>query len=77
MHPNVAGALLNSALYLLCVFVAGMVSAHPMAWKLAIATMGLTFFCNVAGIADKKSIALYLMVLSWVIGALAGIALLV
>ena len=49
MHPNVAGALLNSAIYLLCVFVAGIVTAHPFAWKEALVAMGITYLSHYAG----------------------------
>lgn len=46
MNPikiTVIGAMGNSALYLLFVFVAGMVRGPALAWQLAIATAGVTY----------------------------------
>jgi hypothetical protein len=37
------GALVNSALYLGSVFVAGIVTGNRLAWTLAIAAMGVTY----------------------------------
>lgn len=76
MHPNYVGALLNSALYLLSVFVAGLVTAHPLAWKLAIVAFGVTFLSHVFQLEPRlKSIAAVLVVLSWLLAAPAGLAL--
>ena len=47
MHPNFAGALLNGALYLGAVFVAGVATGHPFAWRLAIAALGVTYIAHV------------------------------
>ncbi len=74
MHPNVAGALINSAIYLCCVFVAGIMTANPAAWKLALVTMGAAFFSHVAQIAKRKG-GEYLVAASWLFGAAAGVAL--
>jgi hypothetical protein len=46
----VAGALLNSALYLVAVFAAGMATRNPAAWMLAIAAMGVTYLSHLAAI---------------------------
>jgi hypothetical protein len=47
MHDRdwvIAGLLLNSALALIGIFVAGIVTGTPLAWKLAIASAALTYF---------------------------------
>lgn len=44
----IVAALLNAALYLVCVFVAGLVTQNPLAWKLAIVAMGFAFLGYVA-----------------------------
>lgn len=75
MHPNLVGALINSALYLLCVFIAGIATAHPLAWKLALVTIGVAFFSHVLQ-AVKSRAADPVVVLSWLIGLAAGLALL-
>jgi hypothetical protein len=74
MHPNVAGALVNSALYLTGVFVAGLVTAHPDAWKGALAAAGLAFFSHVAQLAPgmPRAAVLATIAASWVLGAAAG-----
>jgi len=79
MHPNVAGALVNSGLYLLCVFVAGIVTGHPMAYRLALASMGFAFFSHVLQIVrgNQDTAATLVVVLSWIVGAAAFGALLV
>ena len=83
MHPNFAGALLNAALYLLCVFVAGLVTAHPVASKAAVAAMGITYVAHVLHYMaaqgqdpDHVRLANYIVVLSVIAGAVAGFALL-
>lgn len=38
-----AGVLLNSAIYLVSVFVAGLILRNGVAWKLALVAMGGTF----------------------------------
>lgn len=42
MNPAIAGAQLNAALYLVCVFVAGNLTHHTFSWQCAIAAMGVT-----------------------------------
>lgn len=78
MHPNVAGALVNSALYLVCVFVAGLVTGHPAAWKLALVAMGVTYLSHYAqlipGVPRASCIAI--VALSIFIGMSAGVNLL-
>jgi hypothetical protein len=55
MHPNVAGAPINSALYLFCVFVAGLVTGHTVAWQLSLAAMGVAFISHVAQITAARA----------------------
>lgn len=74
MTLSAVGALLNSALYLVCTFTAGLATGHPMAWKLSLAAMGVTFFVYV--LTAKPKAALCAVYLSWVLGAAAGLALL-
>lgn len=76
MHPNIVGALINSALYIVMVFVAGLVTGHPLAWKYAVACAGIAFFSHVTAIIQYKITSQYLVFVSWGVGALAGIALL-
>ena len=75
MHPNIVGALINSAIYLLCVFVAGIMTAHPIAWELALLAMGAAFFSHIAQIAARQGTE-YLVAASWLCGAAAGLTLL-
>lgn len=83
MHPNFAGALINGALYLLTVFVAALVSDHPLAWKMAIAAIAITFFSHVLQFTAAQLVtdrihftASVAVVISWIVGALAGLDLL-
>ena len=78
MHPNVAGALVNSAIYLLCVFVAGIVTGHPMAWKQALAAMGITYASHVAQLIPgfSRDVSIGLVLASIVVGMVAGLNLL-
>ena len=43
LQPIIRGIQVNSALYLTMAFVAGLVSGHPLAWKLALAAIGVTY----------------------------------
>lgn len=81
MNSAVVGALLNSALYLLCVFVAGLVTGHPIAAKLAIAAIGVTYLGYHLMIVDWiegrfKSAANTLVAVSIALGIAAGLDLL-
>jgi hypothetical protein len=77
MHPNIIGALINSALYLACVFIAGIVTAHPLAWKLALVAMGMTYLSHYAQLTTLAEIvAIVLVSLSIAFGLFAGLALL-
>lgn len=89
MHPAIVGALINSALYLLCVFVAGLVTGHPLAWKAAVTAMGLAYLGYVTALLAAGSAKALAAQVRWLavsnaivsasmsIGALAGILLLV
>lgn len=44
----VVACLLNAAMYLTAVFVAGLVTNNPLAWKLAIISMGLASLSYIA-----------------------------
>lgn len=78
MHPNVVGALLNSALYLLCTFAAGLATGHPMAWKLALVAMGVTYLSHMLSLIPSVSRELCqtIVAASIAFGAAAGITLL-
>lgn len=76
------GVLLNSALYLNGVFVAGLVESNPWAWRGALAGFGVTYLSYLlhfaGGTAEWPSAAARGLVwLSIAIGALAGVALLI
>lgn len=77
------GVLVNSALYLTLVFVAGLFFGVPFAWKSAVATAGvvyLAYFAQEAAITSQskviRCVAVALVLLSIALGAGAGIALL-
>lgn len=78
MNPNIIGALINSALYLLCVFVAGIVTGHPVAWKLALVALGVTYISHIAQIGPlvSRDWCMGIVVLSVALGATAGVDLL-
>lgn len=83
MHPNIVGALVNSAIYLLCVFVAGLVTGHPAAWKLALIAMGVTYLSHIISMHALctaktllRDIATATVVTSIAVGTTAGILLL-
>jgi 4-hydroxybenzoate polyprenyltransferase len=81
LNPAIIGALINSALYLVCVFVAGLVTGHPWAWKLAIASIGVTFLAYSFQLHQQRMKAqpdavVVLILFSWLLGAAAGILLL-
>jgi arginine exporter protein ArgO len=77
MNPFVyVGLLLNSALYLVCVFVAGIFTHNALSWKLAIATMGVCYLCYLAqDMAASRRVAGALVVLSIILGVAAGLLL--
>lgn len=84
MSPVVVGAIVNSALYLVCAFAAGLTFGPRIAWQLALAAMGVTYLSYIAqmrplfieGSPMARTLASTLVCLSIVLGATAGIALL-
>lgn len=81
MHPNFVGALINSALYLTCVFVAGVVTGHRLAWQCAVAAMGVTYLSHVAQFTVAQlglvtPLGTWLVFVSMGLGLIAGLALL-
>jgi len=77
MDYRIFGAQLNSAIYLAGCFIGGMYSWHPLAWKFAIAAAGVTYLSYLAQITGMPRLANGVTVISIVLGATAGIALLV
>lgn len=79
MNPFVVGLLLNSALYLSGVFIAGLVTGNPWAWKMSLAAMGVTYLCYwFQADTQLPPMAIRItVILSIVMGAAAGIGLLV
>ncbi len=76
------GALINSGLYLTGVFVAGMVTNNPFAWKLALVGAGLSFIsytCQYLGGLSPiyMTVAKTAVACSIVAGIAAGVGLLV
>lgn len=78
MHPNIIGALVNSALYLTCVFVAGLVTGHPLAWKLALIAIGVTYVSHYLQLIPSisRDVCTGAVVASMAIGIAAGLDLL-
>jgi hypothetical protein len=85
-RATAAGVLLNSALYLAAVFVAGVVDGNHLARNLAIAAMGATYLCYIANLYSlndprPRRVMSWPLVLalsaSIAFGASAGFALLV
>jgi len=78
MYPNIIGALINSALYLACVFITGIVTAHPIAWKMALVAMGVTYLSHYAQLVPHlpRQVSLALVGISIVLGLTAGLSLL-
>lgn len=72
MNPIHLGILLNSALYLFCVWYAGLFHDKPAAWKFAIIAMGVTYvsYCLqlTASLPDLRPAWLT----SWVIASVVG-----
>lgn len=75
---GIIGTMVNSALYLLCVFVAGLVTGHVWAWKFAVAAMGVTYLSHFLASAGGEYMkrAPYFVVASIALGAAAGLLLL-
>lgn len=73
-----AGLIVNAALYLLCVFTAGIVTGNAWAWKLALVAMGVTYLSYFGQIvyADYWRTNAGLVVLSVLLGAASGFVLL-
>lgn len=72
------GVLLNSALYLAGVFVAGLVMGNPYAWKFSLCSAGITYLSYLAGLnAIPRWIVMLLVCSSIAAGTVAGLALLV
>jgi hypothetical protein len=68
------GAIVNGALYLAGVFVAGLLTGHPLAWKAALAAAGASFVGYSLQIADAPRIACAIAVgLSIFLGVVAGV----
>ena len=76
MDYRYAGALLNSAIYLVGCFIAGLYTAHPWSWKLALAAMGVTYLSYIVQISTHR-LANAVTLVSIVIGLASGISLLV
>jgi hypothetical protein len=71
------GLLLNSALYLVCVFVAGIVTEDGFTWRCAIAAMGATYVCYLVQLAGAPLIVrVAALWLSIALGVVAGASLL-
>jgi hypothetical protein len=70
------GVMLNSALYLEACFMAGLFLSNPVAWRLAIAAMGVTYLSYSTQFVEHWS-RRYLLIASIVLGAAAGLSLLV
>lgn len=69
--------ILNSALYLVGVFIAGLVTNHPEAWRLALTALGVCYISPSVQIALPKAMVLNIgiVALSIVLAVCAGVAL--
>lgn len=74
----VIGILVNSALYVSGVFIAGLVTHSPMAWKLALIAFGLSYisyFLQITESAGRKAVE-WSVALSILAGTVGGLRLL-
>lgn len=74
------GAQVNSALYLVGVFVAGLAGGNAWAWKLSLAALGVTYFgyllhCIAEPGGRWQTAAVAVVWLSIALGAVAGLSL--
>lgn len=81
MQLMAIGGIVNSALYIAGVFLAGLATGNDVVWKAAIATAGLTYLSYLANMAllaglIPEWIARASVIVSVALGASAGIALL-
>jgi hypothetical protein len=75
----VIGAYINSALYCAGVFVAGILLSHPLAWQLALATVGVTFLSYFAQLAAQYLqpwVLVAFVLITILLGIAAGVVLL-
>ena len=75
------GVLLNSALYLGGCLIAGLATQNGIAWRFALAALGITYFSYVCHFAASEwnelgRLAIIFVWLSVLLGACAGVALL-
>lgn len=73
----VIGIYINSALYLMGVFVEGLLTAHPNAWRYALVAAGLSYLSYVMQVASvPRTLCAIVVCISFSAGAAAGILLL-
>lgn len=73
----IVGILINSALYFTGVFVAGLLTNHPWAWKGALIGVGITYFGYSAQVMNApRQAQIALVTLSVVAGIGCGLFLL-
>ncbi len=74
------GVLLNSALYLAACITIGVVMHNGAAWKVGLASVGITYFSYICKCAEPDepwtTVAPWLVWLSIILGAAAGVVLL-
>lgn len=69
------GAILNSALYLIFLFVAGLVTAHPMAWGAAIIDAGMIYVSyTLQAVAPEERTTNFVAVMLTIALGLVGLA---
>lgn len=78
MNLVLIAGIINSALYLTSVFIAGIVTNNPTAWRLAIATYGICYLAALVQVTvpTYRTTAIILVILSIAFGAAAGVSLL-
>jgi hypothetical protein len=80
MNPFIAaGVVINSALYLMGCFIAGLMQHSPAAWRTALAAMGVTYLCYLFQTfpAPPRWLVCPTVAASILLGAVSGLILLV
>lgn len=74
----VVGLYISSTLYIVGVFVGGLLTQHTWAWRLAIVTAGINYFAYLAQLSPSVSRSEHraLVIASIAVGTIAGLTLL-
>lgn len=75
MDFNAPAAIAWGLVYTISVFIVGVALHHPLAWKLALVTMGLAFSAHVSQLVGVRVAGMWLSIASWMVALTAGVAL--